>query len=189
LLNTTLFNVNISVEPSNKPNDNALVLSGCRVTLLEETAYSEFDELNYYSLNSNDYGVDGINIELSFENIFNNPYFKFWARCITIRTDKQVLCKINYNSMVNTAMDHNFSKVTKEGKIAIGLGYYFRSQEEQNQILNCKSFCVEGFIALKEKKNVYGFMCRIDKVNDCWQMSEGNTYKIYKHVNISKLYH
>ena len=66
---------------------------------------------------------------------------------------------------------------------------YFRSQKEQEQLIKCHSFSIEGFIALKKKTNVYGFMCQIEQTNDGWQMIEGNTYQIYKHANITGLYH
>lgn len=187
MLDTTLINVSIPVVSTK--NSKALVLSGCRVVLSENIPYSELDELNYYSLNCNDYGHGGANIELNFENKFQNPYFKFFAQCIAIRTDREILCKINLNSMSNVSNISNYSKITKDGKLALGIYYYFRSQKEQEQLIKCHSFSIEGFIALKKKTNVYGFMCQIEQTNDGWQMIEGNTYQIYKHANITGLYH
>jgi len=185
LFDTTLFNVSIPDVSTNK--GKALVLSGCRVVLSEEgVPYSEFDELNYYSLNCNDFGCGRTDIELSFENIFQNPYFKFYVKCVAIRTESEVLCKINRNP----ALEYDsYTKVTKEGKFAWGLRYYFRTKKEHQLIINCKSFCVEGFVAIKKETNVYGFMCQIRKTDNGWQMSEGNTYRIYKHANIKNLYH
>lgn len=80
----------------------------------------------------------------------------------------------------------NFTKVTKEGKIALGLEYYFTTQREYNLLLNCESFCVEGFVAFKKKTNVY--VCT-EKTDCGWKMTEGNTYQINKRVNIENLYH
>lgn len=187
MFDTTLFNVSI---PNISANEgSALVLSGCRVNLSEDIPYSEFDELSYYSLNCNDFGCGGADIELSFDNNFKNPYFKFYIQCVAIRTDSGVLCKINRSSIHKDSALDNFSKITKDGKMALGLGYYFKTQKEYEMLTHCKSFCIEGFIAIKKKTNVYGFVCRLKKTDDGWQMIEGNTYRIYKRVNIRNLYH
>lgn len=187
MFDTTLFNVNIPVKLTGDGRSKALVLSGCRVVVSENIPYSEFDELNYYALNCNDYGHGRVDIELSFENSKIDPYFEFFIQCVTIRTDKSVLCKVNQNRVANPY--GNFTKVTKEGKIALGLEFFFRTQSEYELLMNCESFCVEGFVAFKKKTNIYGFMCRTEKTDSGWRMTEGNTYQINKRVNIEKLYH
>ncbi|NLL73632.1 MAG: hypothetical protein GX237_08910, partial [Clostridiales bacterium] len=72
MLDTTLFNINLPpIEINvNKPGDTSLILTGCRVELSENIVYSELDELNYYSLNCNDYNYGRADIELSYEKVF-----------------------------------------------------------------------------------------------------------------------
>lgn len=187
MLDTTLFNV--SIPDVFASEGKSLVLSGCRVILSEEIPYSEFEELNCYSLNCNDYGYGRADIELSFENKFHNPYFKFYIQCVAIRTDSEVLCKVNRNPTPKPLLLDNHTKVTKDGKMALRLGYYFKTEKERALLTSCKSFCIEGFVALKKKTNVYGFMCQVEKTDGGWQMKEGNTYRIYKYANIRSLYH
>lgn len=187
LFDTTLFNV--SFPDVTISESKSLILSGCRVSLSENTSYSEFEELNCYSLNCNDYGFGRTDIELSFENMFHDPYFKFYIQCVAIRADNEVLCKINRNPMPKADLLDNHTKVTKHGKMAVCLGYYFKTEKERLLLVNSKSFCIEGFVALKKKTNVYAFACQIEKTDDGWKLEEGNTYRIYKHVNIRGLYH
>jgi len=187
MLDTTLFNLSLP-DNSSKESD-ALILSGCRVVLGGASPYSELDELNYYPLNCNDYECGRTDIEFSFDNSFKASYSKFFIQCVSIRTDDKLLCKINKNPLPKFLLNNNYTKITKSGKIAFGLSYYFKSKEEKEQLLNCKLFCVEGFVALNKKTNVYGFMCLIKKKNNGWELVEGNTYKIYKDTNINNLYH
>ena len=186
-METTLFNVTIPSPVSDK--GNVMVISGCRVGLDRQLPYSEFEELTYYNLNMNDYGCGRTDIEISFENSLKNPYVDFWIQCVSIRTDNEVLFKINNNSFVEKLKIKHYTKVTKEGKVAFGAGYYFRNEEEREQLLQCSSFCFEGFVALGKKTNVYGFMCKVDRTENGWVLSEGNTYRIYKHSNIKWLFH
>lgn len=187
MLDTTLFNVNL---PTIEVNENkSLILTGCRVVLPEDIVYSELDELNYYCLNCNDYGYGRTDIELSFENIFRDPYFDYWIQCVSIRADNKIICKINNNRYYEKLKYSHYTKITKEGKLALGMGYYFRDDLERSLLMNCSSFCIEGFIALSRKTNVYGFMCRVENINNCWEISEGNTYRTYKNTNIKWLVH
>lgn len=187
LFDTTLFNVNLPTITTSE--SKSLILSGCRVVLPEMIVYSELDELNYYTLNNNDYGYGRTDIELNFENGFKNPYFKYYVQCVTIRADKKIICKINNNRLIQCFKYDYYTKITKEGKLALGISYYFKSEDERSLLMNCNSFCIEGFVALKRKTNVYGFMCRVDRVQDKWVISEGNTYRIYGRTNIKNLVH
>lgn len=178
----TLFDVNISNDTYN--GNNALVLSGCKLSLLENIKYSELDENNYLYLNNNDYGCGGINVELNFDNNYKNPYFEFYINCITIRVDNKIFVKKNvYTS------HKSYTKINKNGKLSIGVGYFFTSEEEYEIIKECSSFVIEGFIAFNKKNNVYGFMCEVKKERNLWNLSEGNTYKIYKKAKINNLLH
>ena len=177
LLKTEIKNIDVRNE--------SLLLSGCNVKLHKnEEIYSEFDELNFSYLNSNDYGCWNMEIELCFENNFKNPYQEFYARCFTIRTDNGIRIKINGDNS-----DKTYSKVNKDNKFVIGIGYFFSSEEEKEKILNCKLLCLEGFVALQKKKNVYGIMCRLCKDNDLWEVMDANTYRISKGISILNLFH
>lgn len=184
----TLINVNYNRTQPFKQT-SGLILSGCRVTLSGNTTYSEIDELNFYDLNCNDYGFGRVDIELTFENIFSDPYFKFYISCVSIRSDGKTICKINRNHISKIFLNDNYTKLTKDSKLALGLSYYFKSQEEQNLLVCCNSFCVEGFVAFKKKKNNYGFVVRVEKKDNIWTLVDGNTYRIYKNININSLCH
>jgi hypothetical protein len=190
MLDTTLFSVKL---PSSRPPANqSLTLSGCKADFTSENfdnIYSEFDELNYYILNSNDYGHGRLNIELCFDNTLTDPYFIFYANCFSIRTDNGVRQKI-FKSPQNRILElPRYSKIDKAGQLVIGLTYYFQNQEEREKILLCNFFCIEGFIAIRKKNNVYGVMCKLKKIKDDWQMGEGNTYRLNKNDHIYRLYH
>lgn len=187
MLDATLFNV--SLPEVSVGSKKTLVLSGCRVKLTQDQPYSEFEELTFYSMNNNDYGCGKAEIELFFDNRFSNPYFKFYMQCITIRTNSKLLIKSNINTMSNVVLEHRYSKVTKDGKVSFGLGYFFRTEKERQMLRNSESFCVEGFIAIGRKRNVYGFVCQMRKRNGEWILTDGNTYKIYKRTNIQTLAH
>ena len=56
MLDLTLFKVGLPSKENNKQS-TALILSGCRTIVTDETAYSEQDEQNYCLLNEvNDFG-------------------------------------------------------------------------------------------------------------------------------------
>lgn len=187
MFDTTLFNV--SLPEVSICSKKTLVLSGCRVNLNHDRTYSEFEELNIYSLNCNNYGCGKAEIELFFDNSFPNPYFAFYMQCITIRTDTGFVCKINKNPIPDNILGKRYSKVTKDGKVSFGLGYYFRSNEELVALSSGAAFCVEGFVAIGKKTNVYGFVCQMKKEDGKWQLTDGNTYRIYKNAHIRGLVH
>lgn len=188
MLDTTLFNVQLSI-PQTRVN-KSLILTGCIANLLpEKDVYSEFDHLNFYPLNCNDYDFGRVDIEFCFENSFDNPYFEFYVKCFAIRTDTGVLRKIDINSTPKKFMTPNFSKVNMDNKLVMGISYYFESEKERIKVEKCKQFCIEGFIALKKKTNVYGVMCKIENLDNVWHMVSGNTYRIYKRTNIDDLWH
>ncbi len=164
-----------------------LVLSNCKVLFDDKTLFSEIDELNSCLLNSNN-SCGHMLLELTFETI-KNPYSIFYLGCLSLRTDNGVVIKINKPSSLKEFISPNYTKVNKNGKMVIGVEYYFRTEKERNQFLTCHSLCLDGFFALKRKRNTYGFMCRMDKNGFNWSFAEGNTYRIYKHTNIQHLWH
>lgn len=186
MLDTTLFSVSI---PSRPVPNQALIISGCSVILPEQQEYSELDELNYYDLNNNDYGFGRADIQIFCENNGSIPYQRFFVSCVSIRADNQTLCKINRNIAGHKFSLQSYTKATKEGKMAFGISYFFHSMDERILLLKCKSFSIEGFIALQKKSNVYGFMCRVDQSDGQWIMKEGNTYRHYRNKSINSFFH
>lgn len=134
--------------------NESLVLTGCNAILYDNKyVYSELDELNFSSLNCNDYGCWRLDVEFCFQNTFNNSYFEFHAGCFSIRTNNGLTIKVHGNPN-----EKFYSKINKENKLVIGIRYYFRTEEEKTNIVNCNLFCIEGFIALN-KKIIYMELC------------------------------
>ncbi len=183
-----LINVNLPARTINQ--NKSLVLSGCQVIMSEGVLpYSELDELSYYYLNNNDYNFGETKIELFFDNNFENPYLEFYIQCVSIRADNNTLCKINKNLSSKIMKKTYHTKIKRDGKVALGVGYFFRTEKEKSYLINCKSFLIEGFLALNKKSNVYGFMCCVEKTENGWSLREGNTYRIYNNNSIDDLYH
>jgi hypothetical protein len=177
-----LFSVQL---PEVSVKNKALVLTGSSAFFsTDNNVYSELDDLNFSYLNSNDYGLGYIDIEFKFENNFDNPYFKFYTGCFSIRTDNGVTIKMN-----GFPNNENYSKINKDNKVVVGIHYYFKSEKEINYFKNCNMFCAEGFIAIDKKDNVYGIMCKLSKNEEKWDVIDSNTYKIYEHQKIGGLVH
>ncbi len=187
MLDFTLFEINLPPKENNYKS-STLILSGCKAVIYDKIAYSEQNEQNFYPLNNaNDFGK--LDIELSFENTIKNPYSKFYVRCVTIRTDNEKICAINKNKSEHFLKFNNYTKITKEGKIAVGITYFFKSDEEYQKLLNCNSFCVEGFVSFKNKTTVYGFVCRAINKTNSWELVDGNTFRTNLHTNIESYLH
>lgn len=177
-----LFSVQL---PEVSVKNKALVLTGSSAVFsTDNNVYSEIDDLNFSYLNSNDYGFGYMDIEFKFENNFDNPYFKFYISCFSIRTDNGVTIKLN-----GSPNKESYSKINKDNKVVVGIHYYFRTEKETNNFKNCNMFCAEGFIAIEKKDNVYGVMCKLSKSEEKWDVIDSNTYKIYEHQNIGGLVH
>ncbi len=168
-------------------NSQELTLTGCKVVHYESGFYSIIDDLNFYRLNSNDYNLGRIDIELSFQEEIKNPYTTFEFRCITFQTDLGVARKIKGVTNLHKFSSKSYTKVSKDGKLVLGISYYFPDEETKNGILNCKAFALDGFFCLGSKRNVYSFSCATKKVNDNWILDVGNTSKIYKFTHINNL--
>lgn len=163
------------------------ILSDCKVSFDSKVPFSEIDELNFCLLNNNQ-GYGHILIELSLEMI-KNPYTLFYLGCLSLRTDKGVVIKIDRPSSFKEFVSENYSKVNKDGNLVLGIEYFFRSDDEKMKFMTCNSLCFDGYFALKRKKSAYGFVCRLDRNNANWCFAEGNTYRIYKYTNIQHLWH
>lgn len=183
MLDSTLFHVSFTADTTSSNNRN-VVVSGCKVNFSQNSSpYSQFDELNYYPVNWNDYGFGRAKINIYLENSFKDPYFNFFVNSFAIRTNEEEICKIYCNNKSITLLS-NYTKLSKEGEIALGFSYYFKSQKEKQLLINCNSLLIESSIVIKNKykyiskSKSFEVMCLIDKVDGQWQMIEGNTYKI-----------
>ena len=81
----------------------------------------------------------------------------------------------------------SYSKINKNGELTIGIRYFFQNEKEISEILSCNEFLVEGFIALENKKNVYGIMCQMVKKETGWEIVSTYTYKPDYARNIKNL--
>ncbi len=177
-----LFEIHL---PETSAKNKALVLNGSSAFLYaSKNVYSELDELNFSDINKNDYGFGFMDIEFFFDNNFFNPYFNFYAGCFSIRTNNGAKIKLNgYAGM------KYYSKINKNNKVVVGIRYYFKNKEDIKHFESCKLFCIEGFIAIKKKRNVYGIMCRLIKDEEQWSVVDCNTYRTYKYKKITSLRH
>ena len=188
MLDSTVNLFNVSVSPVETNSNKSLILSGCRVMLADESLYSEIEELNFYRLNSNDYGFGFMSLEMSFDGVLCS-YARFFVQCVTLRINNRVLFKINRGPSFFDSINKCYTKINKEGKMVLGVDYYFKTEEERRLILNCDSFCFEGFMALNNKMNVYSFVCKAQKNGDNWVLLDGNTYKTTKFQSIDSFVH
>lgn len=84
---------------------------------------------------------------------------------------------------------NNYTKINKDGHLAFGIRYYFKSLEERNAFLNCQEICIEGFVALGKKRNTYNLMCRLSQSESKWEISDACTYRRDDMSNIYSYYH
>lgn len=188
----TLLSVNNSIDATNGQSENTLVLTSCEAKMnFEDELYNEFDELNCNYLNANDYGCGALEFYLSFSNIFQNPYQKFYISCFSIRTNTYLPIKINGKpeKYIKRFHEDHYTKIDKNGNLGIGIGYFFRSEKERESIINCNKICLEGFIAFGKKKNVYGINCKFEKDENDWCLKSADTYMIDKHRSIFSYIH
>lgn len=175
----TLFNV--SLENNTKSiTDERLVMHSCKAILSDPT-YSEFDELSFANINSNDYGFGYIEFEFSFIEKLQNPYMKFYISCFSFRMNTlshsiKMNCPRPYG-IFKLLMPHTCTKVDKNGNLAFGIRYYFKSLEERTALLTCNELCIEGFVALGKKTNTYNIMCRLSQKNEKWDIIDAYTYR------------
>ncbi len=186
---TSLFSVNFSLPPRTIQHTDALVLSGMNISIFDEGLYSELQELNAFCVNSNDYGYGKMSIEICFEPIAES-YCEFWANCISVRTDLLTsTLKIDTSLLHEKNNCNSYTKINSEGKMVLGVYYFFTTPEQRQMIVNSKSFLIEGFVALNKKDNVYGFMCAAEKHNDIWELADGMTNRPYNKTSILTLRH
>lgn len=175
----TLFNVSLQSGAENS-TDERLILCSCKAKMFEKT-YSEFDELTFALLNSNDYGHGLVEFEFSFLEKFKNPYMDFYVSCFSFRMDslKHAIKKngLKYRRKTAGLLPKNYTKVNKNGNLSMGICYFFASAEEREAFLNCKEICVEGFVAFGKRTNTYNIMCRLAQQDGEWDIIDAYTYR------------
>lgn len=190
----TIFDIqNLQVGNSGKSKSERLILDSCKAIIYDKT-YSELDELSFANLNHNDYGFGYIEYEFGFKESFSNPYMKFYVACFTLRMNL-----LGYPIKLNIIgrqkgepkclYPNNYTKVNKYGNMALGIRFFFRSEEERNAILNSEEICIEGNISLDSKRNVYDIMCRIVKTESNWEIEDAYTYRSHPKSYIYSLIH
>lgn len=163
----------------------ALLIKTCRAYVFSQgRVYSEFEEMSFDYLNSNDYGFGTLQIEFVFANgVTESPYPDFYTKCFIIRTDNDLSIK-----PIKIGTQKRYSKVDEHGDLVIGISYYFTSEIEIEKIGKCESLLVEGFISLDKPNNVFGVMCQLSKNADStWSITSSYTYKPRYAKNIKNL--
>lgn len=182
--------VSLSLELPSRPMRSAeiLILNGIKISNTDDI-YSEIEEQNCFALNSNDYGFGRIDFELMFEPI-KISYSSFWAGCVSIRTENLKI-KVNppLESYIKRTTTQCLTKVSYENKMVVTLSYFFTNAEEKAKFLCAKSFLVEGFLALENQSNVYGFLCKVENHNNEWYFTEGYTNLPVEKTSIDRMVH
>ena len=175
----TLFNVSLQSGAENS-TDERLILYSCKAKMFD-TTYSEFDELTFTLLNSNDYGHGVVEFEFSFIEKFKNPYMDFYVSCFSLRLDSlNYAIKKNglkYRRKTAFLLPKNYTKVNKNGNLSMGISYFFETAEEREAFLNCKEICIEGFVAFGKRTNTYNIMCRLAQQDGEWNIIDAYTYR------------
>lgn len=181
----TLFSFSASAPAIITKESHALILKSCNIYAFSAgRIFSELDELTFDSLNYNDYNCGTLEFELIFSNgSLKGAYPDFYTKCVVIRTDTNF-----YIKPMKTKNQPHYSKVNQDGDLVIGIRYYFKRECEIQQIRNCTSLLIEGFIALDSPKNVFGIMCQLEKESSSWNISSSYTYKPKYAKNIKNLF-
>ena len=69
---------------------------------------------------------------------FKKTYTQFYVNCVNLYCDDKLFKIFPSNTPAALKIIPN-TKITREGKIAIGFGYYPKSMEEYNTLKNCIS--------------------------------------------------
>lgn len=161
-----------------------IIVSSCKVHYFSDNRlWSSFDELSYNDLNNNDYGFGVLDFEIGFTGYKGTAYPKVYTKCFRLLTDRKTLIKPMKFSNVSS-----LSKINLKGELVMGIRYYFRTEKEMKELLDCKQILIESFFALGKKTNTYAFACQMHKDNnDEWCCSYANTYRIKRKSNIKYL--
>ena len=183
-----MFDIGFEFSPTITPRErnkiDELVISSCAIHYFSDNRlWSSFDELSYNRLNCNDYGLGVLDIEIGFKGYEGTPYPKVYTKCFRLFTNGEKLIRpIKYTN------EPSLSKINQKGELVVGIRYYFKTQEEVDELLGCTQILFESFLALEKKNNTYAFACQMhrDDYNN-WQCSYANTYRMRKRDNIEFL--
>lgn len=179
----SMFSVDVAVSGKVEEKNNSLLIRACKMYLFsKDRVYSELDELTFDILNCNN-GFGTIDVEFVFDSkVVSESYPMFYTKCFVIRTDTGGLIK-----PLKRRNKPAYSKVDQNGNLVVGIRYCFGSDEEIEKILKCKNILIEGFIALRKPKNVFGVMCQMKKIVNSWEITEAYTYRHRYAKNIKYL--
>ena len=124
------FNVSLEFTPNismpTKGRVDRLSISSCAMHLLSDNRlWSDFDEMCYNELNSNNYGLGVLDLEIGIAGYTGVAYPKAYTKCFVLRSDNGLLIK----PMKHTNFPSG-SKVNQRGETVIGLRYYIREERE-----------------------------------------------------------
>lgn len=178
-----IFSIEASLPQKTESVSKVLLLRGCKIYIFSnDRIYSELEEQTFDMLNYNN-GCGVLDVEFVFENnIVNESYPQFYTKCFILRTDTGEFIK----PMKHTDIPHS-SKINQNGDLVIGIRYFFRNQNEIDNIVKCENLLIEGFIAIDKPTNVFGIMCQLRKRKKQWKVSSAYTYKPKYAKNIKNL--
>lgn len=181
------FNVNLEFSPDFslpvKDKVDRIVVASCAVHLFSNNRlWSAFDELCYDALNSNDFGLGVLDLEIGLAGYTGSAYPKVYTKCFDLRTDNGLLIKpMKYSNIPHA------SKVNQRGETIISIRYYFRNEDEISKLCRCERLMFEFYIALDDPKNTYAMMCQLCKQGDTWSAEYANTFRPQYADNIKHL--
>lgn len=181
------FNINLQFKPefpaSVKGKIDRLTITSCSIHMFSDNRiWSAFEEQTFNRLNSNDYGLGVIDVEIGFSGYSGTAYPQVYTKCFDLRTDNGL--------QIKPMKSHNIpseSKVSQRGETVIGIRYFFKREEEIEKLSTCNRLMLECFIALKEEKNTYALMCQLKKEDGTWHAEFANTYRPAYAKNIKGL--
>ena len=179
--NALKIDVNLP-EPTH--SQNSIILSGCFLTTDETKPYSELEEISYCLLNANNYGLGRLDMEFRFDGAQKYNYKEFKINCVAIRDSEHIIYK-----QPPMKAPKGYTKITKDGKCAVGIMYYFQRKEHIDKLLNGNDFIIEFALSLGCSRNTYQVLCRFVKENNEWSLKEGNTYRLHKIKHIDNFIH
>lgn len=182
------FNISLDFTPDIKFTSHdkidALVITSCSIHMVpnDDRMYSDLEDLTYNALNGAKTDLGFIDIEVGFAGYTGKPYPMVYTKCFALRTDNYQLIKPM--KMVN---DPSESKINRRGETVIGVRYYFRTEKEIENLLQCNRILFEFFFSLEKPTNTYGAMCQLQKQGSEWRAEYANTYRPHYAKNIENL--
>lgn len=176
------FQISIQL-PQTVPKVDGLKIESCIVHYLaDDRLWSQFDEMIYNRQNRNDFGFGALDIEIGLSGFKRKSYPEVYTKCFLLRTDNDLLIR-----PMKTTNNKSLSKINKQGELAIGIRYYFQSDEEVKKLTASKQIMFEFFAALGNSRNTYAFMCQLAKCEESWEIQMANTYRLRDKDNIKTL--